>query len=658
MAVKWELQIDYLGGEISGAREFLRTDLLTARILEVDYRREGPTNLIGLAPPARAVIRLADWDGRLKRALDAGTGLTLGADVLLTGYAEYDDWPENGDVGGSRSKVGGSEVFWEEMAPLNGGFSAQDGALRGKIARRPGDTLGGWPLEHRYFSAVVLYRRTTNGQGGLAMWSGPGQAVRIRFLRDAVVVERVEGRSVTRLGSGPLLDAGQWHRVELHVRRDGLRVYELNLEDPEAGPFMRRVVDLDGDWHLRGDGTDYYEDWAGLRFGAWASFRNTADRWGRMGIGATLLRGYIEGVRAEGEVLTVMAVDYSERWRHRVLYGASDLEGGIAPGDILSELEAAAGLPLLVRINHYVGTGRFNRSVYRYFEESFGEAANTLAQERSGLVFQSVSGEMQFLPASTMLALLDTGGLNSWSDGELLLDKGRGGYELGRAVGEVGIAWHQFSEETNVDVWHLTAPVELASGTEEVFVADFRGVSGYAYVDVTKVSVKAGSRRVTGIGVTGGDDSNVVVEVRPAGHRDVYGEGVVLRIRNAAEVTRKLEALVLTAPAAKRTGLRGIAQGSGRDGGREVLITRDFIGTAFEARTEVANLVRLHGHDRLLGETEIRAGNQVSRAFGLGLELGDWVGGRGFTGQGFPAWSQVEDIETDGRTWQIGLRGQ
>ena len=563
LSLRWRAWIDWDGG---GAWDESGADV-SADVLALRWqwgRRGLPAP--EFADPAQLELTLRNQDHRYTPGNTAGplgSNVGPGRAAWLRVSRVHDDFADSGGMPRNLDgrATSARDVLWQVSSAPGNGFVVSDGIAMGEG--------GGWPPS----DAVALldtgdalatlsarFRRGSGGLGGFALrCAARDDCLRLRFANDATILERVSGRTVTRLSDGAALEVGAWYDLEIEQTAGSVRVYatglgQSNLGQSNAG--RREILAATGIAGAPDSG----------RHGLWHGFRNAQDRWAEFGVGRSLFTGHVIAVDPDHEagVCRITAADVMQRLRdvplHRALAGGLMRSGGVAA--------AVLGWSGLLPGDYVLDAGRLlltggPRSVW---DVSADRALRRLQREEHGLIYSDGLGRVR-MEAATRRADV-RGHANPASAARFSIGGGAGSgpyaTELRRNDGadrvEDSVTFRYFrpADAGRQQVWSLNEAMAIPAGGELKLLAVtdtwdvIEGInSPAAGTDYTATDDAAGS----GTNVTG----DVTVEALTEAESGIAGRGHALRISNSGGGTAYLQTLTLYADHCWRTQVSSAA---------------------------------------------------------------------------------------------------
>ena len=538
----WQIRADYDGAPLGGVRPPELAHM--AR----DVRWETGAGLergYGVARPATLDVELEDREGRA--AAVVGTHVVEGTPVRGYAFSALDHFSTPELSGGGYDlngyqRTGGSR--WTVSAAGGTGLRVFDGEVRVVVGGfPPSDARGIVNTGARYCPIVALFRRRTNGQGGLLFMCNQfgNTGMRLRFTHASTVLENIEPGTTTEVASGQPLDAGDWYEVLIRPTPTRCDVFVRNLEADDA--TLQNPI-------RAGAGYDAGRE-ENVHAGIYGAFRNTADRWGRFGVGTQVFNGAVEaierGLPRDGIKLT--CVDVSEQPLGETI--RNGLVGGTARvGDYFEWLNAQAGmLPAEYRIRTY-GVG-WRPSAFSWWGRTLGEGLRRLCDDSYGTVYADGVGRLRFL---------------EWTG--LIVEKTEAGRPTGRRIpyeglpavrvreferlsdveGSVAMAYRRSVDEGTSEFWSLEETFPIEPGESVEFIAESDG-GDWTYL--TGFAVKAGSLVANNAEDGTGTDlaSDVTVEVGGTVRPGDGGLGAWVRVsfESTTETRAYISGLVIEA---------------------------------------------------------------------------------------------------------------
>ena len=546
-ALRWRAWIDWAG---NGSWDSDGSDV-SADVLDFRWqwgRRGLPVP--EFAPPAELELTLRNHDHRYTPGNTIGPlsgNVQPARRVWLRASRIHDDFAtENGtsaNLNGRATPAGGPR--WVVSAVAGNGFSVSNEMAMGQG--------GGWPPS----DAVALldtgdplatltarYRRGSNGLGGFALRCvARDDCLRLRFASDATILERVSGRTVTRLSDGGALDTGAWYDLEIEQTAAGVRVHAIDLGQAEAK--RREILAATGITGAPESG----------RHGLWHGFRNTQDRWDDFGVGRSLFSGHITGIDPDYDagVCRVTAADVMQRLDAVPLHRA--LAGGLMrAGNVAASILGWAGL---LPGDYDLDDGRMlltggPRSVW---DVSAGRALRRLQREEHGLIYADGLGRVRLEAAARRADLRghpNPTSLARFSIGDTAAAPGSYATALRRDDGADGVEdavtfrYRRSSDAGRQQVWTLNEALEIPADGEQVLLA---ATDAWDVIDGIAAPVADTDYTATDDAAGAGNDvtDDITVAILSEAQSGIAGKGHALRIRNSGQNTAYLQSLDLYA---------------------------------------------------------------------------------------------------------------
>lgn len=501
------------------------------------------------APPAELELTLRNRDHRYtpgNASGPLGANVSPGRAIWLRVSRMRDDFAtENGSTVNlaGRSAVSGGD--WYVSAASGNGFIVADGEVMGEG--------GGWPPSDSVAlldtgeilsTFTATYRRGSNGQGGFALrCSARDDCLRLRFGNTSSILERVSGRTVTRLSEGVPLDAGTWYDLEIEQNATGVRVHAVALGQADAA--RREILAATGITDAPASG----------RHGLWHGFRNAQDRWGEFTVGRSLFNGSITDIDPDHESGTcrIVAHDVMKRLDDVPLHRA--LPGGLMrSGNVAAAILGWAGM---VPGDYALDDGRLlltggPRSVW---DASAAAALRRLQREEHGFIYTDGLGRVRMEAASVRATLRESADpppYAKFSVSDTAAGVGPYATALRRDDGadsvedSITFRYRRSADAGRQQVWNLGETLELPAGEERVLLAatdSWDAIDGLnapaADTDYAATDDAAGA----GTDVTG----DITVELVAEADSGIAGRGQVAKIRNDGSDTAYLQRMALHA---------------------------------------------------------------------------------------------------------------
>ena len=545
--LRWQVWVNWAGDGIWGTEDVdISDDVLSLRW---GWGRRG-LPVPEFAAPATLELILNNADHRYTPGNDGGplgTNLRPGREARLWISRLHDDFATTGagseDLDQRAAAFG--DARWEVIATAGNGFSVLDGVVRGTAGSfPPSDALALLDTGDATATLRARYLRATNGQGGFVLRCvAANDCLRLRFDHASTILERVSGSTVTQVAAGIPLAQAVWHDLEIEQTADSVRVHAINLE--ASDPAGRTLLTAN----------EIASPPASGRHGLWHSFRNTADRWGRFGVGRGLFRGLVTAISPDYAAGTcrLEAADVMHRLGSVRLRRA--LPGGpMRSGDVAASILAWSGLvPEEYRLDS--GRNLLTGGPRSIWEVSAARALRRLQREEHGLVYTDGHGRVRLEssalrsdirshadPASlAVTTVADTAGDTGAYASNLRWDDGASATE------EVAVfRYRRLVDEGSQKVWSLNEPLAIDAGQERLVLAAseaWEAIGGVqtpvAQTDYTATDDAAGA----GADVTG----DITVALLTEAESGVAGRGRMLRIQNSGSDRAYLQTLSLSA---------------------------------------------------------------------------------------------------------------
>ncbi len=551
-ALRWQVWVDWAGG---GSWDAGGADV-SADVLGLRWRwgRRG-LPVPEFAPPAELELTLSNHDHRYTPGNiggPLGANVRPGREVSLRAGRIHDDFDTGGaesvDLNG-RAASGGER--WEVTSVSGNGFSVLDGTATGQG--------GGWPPSDAVAvldagdplaTLTAHYRRGSNGLGGFVLrCAAQDDCLRLRFASDATVMERVSGRTVTRLSDGGSLETGVWHDLEIEQTADSVRVHATGLAQP--GATRREILAA----------TAIAEAPDSSRHGLWHGFRNAQDRWGEFGVGRSLFSGHITDVSPDYEagVCRVTAADVMQRLDtvplHRALAGGLMRSGNVAA--------AILGWAGLLPGDYALDDGRtlLTGGARSVWDVSAGRALRRLQREEHGMIYADGLGRVRLEAASRRAGVrghADPASLARFSIGDTADGGGPYATSIHRNDGADGVEdavtfrYRRSSDAGRQQVWRLNEALEIPAGGEQALLV---ATDTWDVIDGIAAPVAGTDYTATDDADGGGNDvtDDITIELLTEAQSGIAGRGHALRIRNGGQNTAYLQSLDLYANHSWRT---------------------------------------------------------------------------------------------------------
>lgn len=569
-ALHWRVWIDWNGG---GSWDADGSDV-SADVLGLRWRwgRRG-LPAPEFAPPATLELTLRNHDHRYTPGNSGGplgANVQPGKTVWLRASRIYDDFATasgaSADLNGRTTPVGGTS--WAVLAVAGNGFTASGGNAMGQGGGwPPSDAVGLLDTGDPLATLTARYQRNSNGLGGFALrCAARDDCLRLRFASDATILERVSGRTATRLSDGGALETGAWYDLEIEQTEDSVRVYAIELG--QAGAKRREILAATGITGAPESG----------RHGLWHGFRNAQDRWGEFGVGRSLFSGHVTAINPDhgAGACRVTAADVIQRLEAAPLHRA--LAGGLMrSGSVAAAILGWAGL---LPGDYALDDGRTlltggPRSVW---DVSAGRALRRLQREEHGLIYADGLGRVRLEAASRRADVRSHANPVSaarFSIGDTAAGTGPYATALRRDDGADGVEdsvtfrYRRSSDAGRQQVWTLNEALEIPAGGEQLLLAAPDAwdviddiVPPVAGTDYTATDDAAGS----GTDVT----SDITVTILAEVDSGVAGKGHALRIRNNGTAAAYLQTLNLSADHCWRAQSSSAVRAESPDAGRQL----------------------------------------------------------------------------------------
>ena len=539
--LRWRVWVDWVGdGSWQADSRDISDDVLALRW---GWGRRG-LPVPEFASPAALELTLRNEDHRYTPGNDLGplgSNVKPGKSVWLRANWIYDDFAAgDGAIADLNARLASTGQSWEVLAVPGNGFVASGGVVSGQG--------GGWPPSDAVAlldtgdplaTLTVRYQPGSNGLGGFVLRCvARDDCLRLRFANDVSILERVSGRTVTRLADGAMLEVGAWYDLEIQQTGDSVRVFALELDRPSA--VRREIVAASGIANTPDSG----------RHGLWHGFRNAQDRWAEFGVGRSLFAGRIAEIAPDYDagVCRVTAADVMERLEKVPLHRA--LPGGLMrSGNVGAAILGWAGL---LPGDYALDGGRLlltggPRAVW---DVSAERALRRLQREEHGFIYVDGLGRVRLEEASAR------SGVRSHADPITLArfsigDSAVGGpyaTELRQNDGadivedSATFRYRRSSDAGRQRVWSLNEPLEIPASGELLVLAATDAWDVIAGLDtpVPGTDYNATDDAAgTGADVTG----DVTVELIAEAESGVNGRGHVVRIRNGGSNAAYLQRL-------------------------------------------------------------------------------------------------------------------
>lgn len=475
-----------------------------------------------------------------------------GRAVWLRASRMRDDYATEGGASADlhgRMTEGGAR--WDVLAVPGNGFSVTDGTVVGQG--------GGWPPSDAVAlldtgdplaTLMVRYRRGSSGLGGFVLRCiARDDCLRLRFANDATILERVSGRTVTRLADGTPLDVGAWYDLEIQQTTDGVRVYAIQVGQASAN--RREILAATGIADPPDSG----------RHGLWHGFRSTQDTWADFAVGRSLFNGRIIGVDPDfvAAVCRITAADVTHRLEGVPLHRA--LAGGLMrSGNVAAAILGWAGLS---SHDYALDDGRLlltggPRSVW---DVSAASALRRLQREEHGFLYADGLGRVRLESADARSAIrshqdpmsLARFTIEETSVGDVpyasavYRDDGADSFE-----DSVTYRYRRSSDAGRQRVWSLNEVLEIPAGGEKLVLAATNAWDVIAGLETPSAGTNyAATDDSAGVGtdVTG----DITVELLTEADSGISGRGRIVRVRNGGTARAYLQSLDLYAVHCWRT---------------------------------------------------------------------------------------------------------
>ena len=564
--IRWQALVDWAD---AGAWDADGADV-SADVLGLRWRwgRRG-LPVPEFAPPAELEITLRNHDHRYT---PGNSGGPLGANVRparpvwLRASRIHDDFATgvaaSVDLNG-RTASGGE--WWEVTGVAGNGFDVADGTAMGQgRGWPPSDAVALLDTSDPLATLTARYRRGSNGLGGFVLRCvARDDCLRLRFAGDATILERVSGRTVTRLSDGGALETGAWYDLEIEQTADSVRVYAVALAQP--GAKRREILAATGIADAPDSG----------RHGLWHGFRNAQDRWGEFGVGRSLFSGRITDVSPDYEagVCRVTAADLMQRLDtvplHRALAGGLMRSGNVAA--------AILGWAGLLPGDYALDDGRTlltggPRSVW---DVSAGRALRRLQREEHGLIYADGLGSVRLEAASRRAGVRGHPGPASLAR-FTIADTAGGDGPYATAIHRndgadavedaVTFRYRRSSDAGRQQVWSLNEALEIPAGGEQVLLASS---DAWDVIDDIAAPVADTDYTATDDAAGMGNDvtDDITIKLLTEAQSGVAGRGHALRIRNGGQNTAYLQSLDLYANHCWRTQTSSAVRAESTDAG-------------------------------------------------------------------------------------------
>ena len=510
------------------------------------------------APPADLEITLRNHDHRYTPGNSSGplgANVRPGRPVWLRANQIHDDFASGGaasvDLDG-RTASGGER--WEVTGVAGNGFVVADGTAMGQgRGWPPSDAVALLDTGDPLATLTARYRRGSNGLGGFVLRCvARDDCLRLRFAGDATILERVSGRTVTRLSDGGALETGAWYDLEIAQTADSVRVYATGLAQP--GAKRREILAATGIMGAPASG----------RHGLWHGFRNAQDRWGEFGVGRSLFSGRITDVSPDygAGVCRVTAADPMQRLDtvplHRALAGGLMRSGNVAAailgwaGLVPGEYALADGRTLL--------TGG-PRSIW---DVSAGRALRRLQREEHGFSYADGLGRVRLEAASRRVGVrshANPASLARFTIADTAAGDGPYATALQRNDGAdavedaVTFRYRRSSDAGRQQVWSLNEALEIPGGGESASGGLLAATDTWDVIDDIAAPVAGVDYTATDDAAGDGNDvtDDITIELLTEAQSGIAGRGQALRIRNGGQDTAYLQSLDLYANHCWRT---------------------------------------------------------------------------------------------------------
>ena len=549
--LRWQVWIDWTGRRLWSAASDASADVLALRW---QWGRHGlPTP--EFAPPASLQLTVRNDDHRYTPGNTSGPlggNVQTGRPIWLRVIRDHDDFATAGatpvNLDGRATSNGRP---WQVLAVPGNGFVA----TRGEVAGQP----GGWPPSDAaalvdtgdpLATLIARYRRGSNGRGGFVLrCAARDDCLRLRFSNDGSVLERVSGRTATRLASGSALDASAWYDLEIVQADGGVRVYATSWNAANA---VRQEILASGP--IAGAPESG-------RHGLWHAFRSAADRWGPFAVGRSLFSGFITAVEPDFDAATcrIAAADPLRALESQPLQRA--LAGGLMrSGNVAAAILGWAGL---TPGDHALDDGRTlltggPRSVWGV---TAGAALRQLQREENGLIHADGLGRIRLEAASVrsgVRANADPASLARFSVGDTAGGTGPYAAAIHRADGSeaveevVTFRYRRSSDAGRQLVWSLNESLEIPAGQAHELLAS---TDTWDVIQELATPVAGTDYSATDDAAGAGTDvtSNITIELIAESASGVAGRGHAVRVRNGGTGTAYLQTLDLYAQHCWRT---------------------------------------------------------------------------------------------------------
>lgn len=569
--LRWQVLADWTGGGVWGAANVdISGDVVGLRWQAGRRGRPVPE----FAPPATLSLSLRNTDGRYTpgNAASPLAGLVKpGREVWLRAAWLYDDFADGNaaaNPGATASNLdgriaGGVGGVWQVSATAGNGFSIQGGAVRGIAGRgRPSDSIATLDTGDPLATLIIRYRRGSNGRGGLVLrCAAAADCLRLRFGSTATILERVDGRQITRLAAGAALTAGQWHELEITQTAAKVQVFATNLD--AAGMVRRELLAADGIAGAPDSG----------RHGLWNGFRNAADRWGDFSAGRSRFVGRISEIEPEHRPGTcrIAAVDLMGRLDGIRLFRQLPA-GRMDTGAVAASILGWAGL---TAAEYQADAGRLLRSggPRAVWDVTAGQALRRLQREENGLLYADGLGRVRLEsdagraavrsspnPAAlARFAVADTAGdavssPASPSSSSASRSATAAPYAAGREWNDnagavespLTFRYRRAADHGRQRIWSLNEPLDVPPGGSRTLVAVANAWDAItdAATPVANTDYRA-TADAAGIGADA--TASIRVALLPESESGVAGRGVALRVSNGGAQTAYVQRLRLYA---------------------------------------------------------------------------------------------------------------
>ena len=551
--MRWQVWVDWAGdGSWAPGNADVSADVLGLRW------RWGRTGLPvpEFAPPAELELILKNDDhrytpgnvsGPLGNNVQSGRSVWLRAALIHDSFATDDARPA--DLDGRTTAVGG--VRWEVSAVAGNGFSAANGIVNGQG--------GGWPpsdavalldTDDPLATLTTRYRRGSSGLGGLVLRCvARDDCLRLRFANDATILERVIGRTATKLADGAPLDTGVWYDLEIRQTANTVRVYAIQIG--QAGSHRNEILAATG----IADAPD------SARHGLWHGFRSSQDSWAEFAVGRSMFTGHITGIGPDfsAGVCGITAGDTMRRLKtlplHRALAGAHQAAGNVAA--------AILGWAGLSPDDYALDDGRLlltggPRSVW---DVTAGRALRRLQREEHGFIYVDGLGRVRLEAASRRSEIRsqqDPSSLARFTIGGTAGSDGPYATAIHRVDGadsaedSVTFRYRRSSDAGRQQVWSLNEALEIPGGGEQLVLASTDAWDVISGLD-TPVPETDYAATDDAAGVGADVTTDITIELLAEAESNISGRGHVVRVSNGGSSAAYLQSLDLYANHCWRT---------------------------------------------------------------------------------------------------------